>query len=142
MLAGELTTVAAALFTGAAIYINVAEQPARQALAAAAMLAQWQASYRRAVLMQASLALIGGALGCLAAYQRGDARWLLAGILLLANWPYTLICIKPVNDALDRLPAAEAEPAARRLIASWGRLHAGRSGLGAAAVLVCVWAAE
>jgi hypothetical protein len=125
MLAGELTTVAAALFTGAAVYINVAEQPARQALAAAAMLAQWQASYRRAGLMQASLALLGGALGYLVAYQDGDARWLLAGALLLANWPYTLLCIKPNNDALERLaasgraPAFELGRAARRRSGVW-----------------------
>jgi Domain of unknown function (DUF1772) len=139
MLVGELTMITAALFTGAAVYINVAEQPARQALAPVAMVVHWQASYRRAALMQASPALIGGALGWLAAYQRGDARWLMAGTLLLANWPYTLLCIKPFNDALERLAASEAEPAARRLIASWGN---GRSGLGVAAVLVCPWAAD
>jgi hypothetical protein len=142
MLAGDVTTVVAALFTGAAVYINVAEQPARLRLDAAAMLAHWQVSYRRAQRMQASLALIGGVLGLLAAYVRGDARWLLAGALLIANWPYTLICIKPVNDALQRLTSAEAEPSARRLVARWGRLHAGRSGLGVAAVLVCLWAAH
>jgi hypothetical protein len=140
MLSGQLTTVAAALFTGAAIYVNVAEQPARQALAAGPMLVQWQASYRRAALMQASLALIGGALGCWAAYDLADGRWLLAALLLIANWPYTLLCIKPTNDALHRLPIAEAEPDARRLVATWGRLHAGRSALGLAAVVACLWA--
>jgi hypothetical protein len=140
MLAGELTTVAAALFTGAAVYINVAEQPARQALEPAAMLMQWRASYPRAARMQASLALIGGALGALAAYRQGDARWLLAAALLLANWPYTLICVKPINAALAQLASPEA--AARNLVASWGRRHAGRTVLGVAAVLVCLWAAQ
>jgi anthrone oxygenase-like protein len=142
MLAGELTTIAAALFTGAAVYINVAEQPARQALETAAMLAQWRASYPRAARMQASLALIGGALGALAAFQQGDTRWLWAAALLLANWPYTLICVKPINDALARLASPEAAASARGLVASWGRLHAGRSALGVAAVLVCLWAAQ
>jgi len=142
MLAGELTMIAAALFAGAAIYINVAEQPARPALDAPAMLAQWRASYPRAARMQASLALIGGALGALAAYRQGDARWLLAAALLIANWPYTLLCIKPINDALAGLEGPELAPSARRLVASWGRLHAGRSALGAAAVLACLWAAR
>ena len=140
MLAGQLTTVAAALFTGAAIYITVAEQPARQVLAAGPMLAQWRASYRRAAVMQASLALIGGALGCWATYQLADGRWLLAALLLVANWPYTLLCIKPTNDALNRLAIADAGPDARRLVATWGRLHTGRSALGSAAVLACLWA--
>jgi NAD-dependent oxidoreductase involved in siderophore biosynthesis len=140
MLTAQLTTVAAALFTGAAIYINVAEQPARQALAAGPMLVQWQASYRRAAVMQASLALIGGVLGGWAAYDLADGRWVLAALLLIANWPYTLLCIMPTNDALHRLPISEAGPDARRLVATWGRLHAGRSALGLAAVLACLWA--
>jgi len=103
------------------------------------MLVQWRASYPRAARMQASLALIGGALG---AYRQGDARWLLAAALLIANWPYTLLCIKPINDALAGLEGPELAPSARRLVATWGRLHAGRSALGAAAVLACLWAAR
>lgn len=140
MLAAHLTTVVAALFTGAAIYINVAEQPARLALADGPMLTQWRESYRRAILMQAGLALIGGAFGCLAAYQTADWRWLLAALFLMANWPYTLICIKPSNDALNRYAIAGNDGDARRLIARWGRLHAGRSVLGGVAVLLAIWA--
>lgn len=140
MLAGVLAAAVAALFAGAAIYINVAEQPARLSLPDGAMLAQWQASYPRAALMQASLAVIGGVLGIIAYVVLADWRWLLAAILMLANWPYTLICIKPVNDALNaiQVPAAGAE--ARRLVEKWGTLHTGRSALGAAATFVCLWA--
>jgi hypothetical protein len=141
MLAAALTTVTAALFTGAAIYVNVAEQPARQALEDGAMLAQWQASYRRAAPMQGGLALLGTALGCLAAYRSGDWRWLAVACFLFANWPYTLILIKPVNDALRRSTSPPG-PDARRLIANWGRLHAARSALGALAVLISIFAAN
>jgi hypothetical protein len=142
MLAALLATIVAALFAGAAIYVNVAEQPARLALPDGPMLAQWQASYPRAASMQASLAIIGGVLGIVAYLMLADWRWLLAAILILANWPYTLVCIKPTNDALKGIPASSADAEARRLVERWGTLHAGRSALGAAATIVGVWALQ
>lgn len=140
MLAAHLATVVCAVFAGAAIYVNVAEQPARLALAEGPMLAQWQASYPRAAAMQASLAIVGGVLAIIAYVTLSDWRWLLAAMLILANWPYTLVCIKPTNDALERMQAATAATDARRSVETWGKLHAGRSGLGAAAALACIWA--
>jgi len=140
MLAASLATVAAALFTGAAIYVNVAEQPARLALPDGPMLAQWQQSYPRAAAMQASLAIIGGVLAIIAYAILSDWRWLLAAILILANWPYTLIVIKPTNDALNGIQVSAAGGEARRLVERWGTLHAGRSALGLAAVLTGIWA--
>lgn len=140
MLAAHLATVVCAVFAGAAIYVNVAEQPARLALPDAPMLAQWQASYPRAAAMQASLAIVGGVLAIIAYVTLSDWRWLLAAVLILANWPYTLICIKPTNDTLKSIQATAAGAEARRLVERWGSLHAGRSALGAAATLACIWA--
>ena len=140
MLAAHFAIVACALFAGAAVYVNVAEQPARLALPDAPMLAQWQASYPRAAAMQASLAIVGGVLAIIAYVTLSDWRWLLAAVLILANWPYTLICIKPTNDTLKSIQAAAAGAEARRLVERWGRLHAGRSLLGIAASVVCIWA--
>jgi hypothetical protein len=132
MLVGSVALAVAALFTGAAIYITVAEQPARMALDDRAALAEWRPAYKRGAHMQASLAIVGFLLGAWAWWQSGAWLWLVGAVLLIANWPYTLACIMPVNR---RLSAAEPGPDSRALLQLWGRLHAGRSLLGCGAVL-------
>ncbi|GGC73851.1 DUF1772 domain-containing protein [Chelatococcus reniformis] len=140
-MAGYLALVVAALFAGAALYINVAEQPARLALGDPAMLIQWQRSYERAALMQASLAIVGFLLGASAAWQTGNPAFLVGGLVLLANWPYTLSAIMPTNSRLKATDPADAGPETRKLVQAWGRLHAGRSALGLAATVILLWAA-
>ncbi|HJT12614.1 MAG TPA: DUF1772 domain-containing protein [Dongiaceae bacterium] len=137
MFAAQLALTAAALFTGAAIYISVAEHPARLALDDRAALAEWRPAYARGARMQASLAIVGFLLGTVAWWQSGAWLWLVGAVLLVANWPYTLVCIMPVNR---RLMAMEPGPDSRALMQLWGRLHAGRSLLGCGAVLCMVWA--
>jgi hypothetical protein len=132
MFVGPLALVAAALFTGAAIYVSVAEQPARLALDDRAALAEWRPAYARGALMQASLAIAGFLLGLVAWWQSGAWLWPIGAVLLVANWPYTLVCIMPVNRKLETM---EAGPESRALLQLWGRLHAGRSLLGCGAVL-------
>ncbi len=140
MLAGLLALATAAAFTGAAIYVNVAEQPARLALDDAALLAEWKPSYARGKAMQASLALVATALGLLAAWQTRDWRFALGAAASLAPWPWTLAIIMPVNRVLEQTPRERADAETRALIERWGRLHAGRSALGAVATLVYLWA--
>ena len=137
----QLALVTAAAFAGAAIYVNVAEQPARLALDERAMLAQWKRSYDRASVMQAGLALVACALGVVAFLLSHDWRWLLGALVILAPWPWTLFVIMPVNRRLQETPPDAATAESRRLVEQWGRLHAGRSAFGVAATLLYLWAA-
>jgi uncharacterized membrane protein len=139
MILAHLALVTAALFAGAAFYVNFAEQPARLVIDDRSALAQWKRSYERAALMQASLAMLGFLLGLAAWWGEGRGLLLLAGALvMLAPWPYTLLVIKPVNDRLKATEPGAAGPA-RALIERWGYLHAGRTALGvlATALFFC-----
>jgi hypothetical protein len=60
---GQLALICAAVFVGAAVFVTVAEQPARLALDDRAMLLEWQRSYNRAAPMQAGLAMVSALLG-------------------------------------------------------------------------------
>jgi len=126
----------AALFSGAALYVSVAEQPARLKLDDRALLAEWKPSYKRGAAMQSPLALLGFLAGLAAWWFGGDGLILIAAILLIANWPYTLLVVRPLNNRLLKMDENNPDASVRDLIKRWGRLHAVRTALGLASTLV------
>jgi hypothetical protein len=72
------------LFTGAAFYVNFAEQTARLTLDDRALLAEWKPAYKRGYMMQAPLAVIGLILG-IAAWWLTDRMAFLEGAVLMSQ---------------------------------------------------------
>jgi uncharacterized membrane protein len=140
MLSGQLALAAVACFSGAAVFVSVAEQPGRLVLDDRNMLVQWQHSYKTASVMQGGLALIASMLGFVAFWQTRHAGFLIGATLILANWPYVLIAIMPTNKKLHATTPEGANAETRHLIESWGRLHLVRSALGLAAMAAYLWA--
>jgi hypothetical protein len=137
---GLLALIASAIFCGAALYVNVAEQPARLSLDDRALLAEWKPSYKRGAAMQAPLALVGFLLGILAWWQTAHPGFLIGAIAMIAPWPWTLIGVKPTNDALLATDPDKAGPQTRALIVRWGAIHGVRTALGALATVAFLWA--
>ncbi|WP_284179079.1 DUF1772 domain-containing protein [Rhabdaerophilum sp. SD176] len=140
MIAGQIALVLAAAFAGAAFYINVAEQPARLGLDDKSLLMEWKPSYAGGFAMQGTLAVMSAIMGFAAAWLTKDWRWLIGAALILANWPYTLFGMMPTNNKLKAIAENDAGPVARKMIESWGRLHAIRTALGISATLAYLWA--
>jgi hypothetical protein len=140
MLTGQLALIFAAVFSGAALYINVAEQPARLGLDDQSLLTEWKPAYKHGLAMQAPLAVIGFLLGFAAWWQAGHGGWILGAVLMIANWPVTFFAIMPTNNRLMATDPAAAGPESRTMIERWGSLHAVRTVLGFAACLAFLWA--
>jgi len=122
-----IAAICAGLFAGAAIYVNAVEHPARLSCGSELALRQFAPSYRRASVMQASLAIVGCLTGLWSGWVLKDA-WVGSGAVLLgAVVPFTLIVILPTNKQLLD-PSLDARGnRATTLLLRWGRLHATRS---------------
>src|SRR5215468_12043016 len=139
VLLANLATLATALFTGAAVYVSLVEHPARLRLSNEVALAQWRPSYQRGTVMQASLAIAGLLLGICAWLNQAGRIWLVAGILLGSVVPFTLLVIFPTNKRLED-PALDASSGtARSLLVRWGHLHAVRTLLSLASLLLMLF---
>lgn len=139
---GHLALATASLFAGAALYINVAEQPARLNLDDGSLLVEWKPAYKRGLAMQASLAVISGLAGLWTWWQSGLVLFLIGGLLMLANWPYTALVIMPTNKILMETSPDQAGPESRTLIVKWAGLHAVRTAFGFAGALSFLWALQ
>jgi uncharacterized membrane protein len=140
MISQIVATLACGVFFGAAVYINLVEQPARISCGVHLAVTQWRPSYKRGTLMQAPLALIGSLSAFIAWRSENSAAWLIGGLLLLLVVPFTLVVILPTNKRLESQELDLHSEEAGRLLRRWGWLHAIRSILSGVAFLVFLYA--
>jgi hypothetical protein len=140
LILGMVAIFATGLFAGAALYINLVEHPARMECGIEVAVRQFGPSYRRASVMQALLAVIGLLAG-IGAWLVLDEIALLAGALLIgAVIPFTLLVIFPTNNRLLAPTLDRTSAEAVDLLGRWQRLHAVRTCLSLAALVVLLWA--
>jgi len=135
-----VAVMSASLFAGAALYINVAEHPARLLLETSSAARQWARSYKRATWLQAPLAVASFLAGASLWLAGSGGAWLLAAFLIGAVVPFTFIGIMPTNHRLMSPGLDLDSDEARALLVSWGKLHAVRTllSLVAAGIYSCL----
>jgi hypothetical protein len=131
--------VIAGIFFGAALYVSLVEHPARVGCGPELAVREFGPSYHRGAAMQATLAVLGCVIALLAGWRQHDTATMVAGGLLGALVPYTLLAILPTNKRLLDPALDPRDPAAAVLLARWGRLHAVRTVVGGAAFLLLAW---
>jgi uncharacterized membrane protein len=131
-----VATLATTLFSGAAVYINLVEHPARMACGTELAATVFGPSYRRAAVMQVGLALAATIAGIGAWLTDGRVKWLLGSSLIFLVVPFTLVAIRPTTKQLLDPTGDTASESTHRLLEKWGKLHAVRSILALAASVI------
>jgi hypothetical protein len=136
-----VAVLSCSLFTGASVYINLVEHPARMQCGVEIAATEFAPSYRRATVLQATSAAVG-LISSIAVWLVGATFWwLVAGILLGSVIPFTLFVILPTNKVLLSPKLDRRSVEAERLLARWGKLHAVRSVLSGMALLLFLYLA-
>lgn len=139
MIWGTLALAFAAASTGASFYVNWVEQPARLKLDEAALLSEWGPSDSRGVSLLAALALLSAIAGFIAYFESQDVRWAFGAVVMILSWPYAFFVMSPLDNQIRSLRGSDVA-AARALVRQWGIVEQGLTAIGAAAVLIFLWA--
>src|SRR5258705_9636731 len=97
-----LAFAAACGFLGAALYVNIVEQPARLALDVRSVIREWTSSNRRGFVMLAMLAVVSSLSGYAQYVRTGDVRWLIGGTIIFAGRAHPFLVMSPLHNFFYR----------------------------------------
>jgi len=139
----ELTAIlSSTLFAGAALYINLAEHPARMSCGTKLAATVFGPSYKRAAVMQATLAMVATGSGIASWWLDNSLLWILGSLFIFAVIPFTVIVISPTNARLLTPNLDRNSESAHELLIRWGRLHAVRTAASLAASILFIIATQ
>src|SRR5262245_1987135 len=110
----------AALFAGAALYINLVEHPARMRCGSGLAATVFEPSYKRATVMQVPLAVVATISAIVCWWFLRSVLWITGAVLIFAVMPFTLIVIMPTNKQLLAPGLLHDSAEAHRLLKHWG----------------------
>lgn len=125
-----------AIFAGSAIYINLAEHPARMECGTKAATTQFINCYRKSALVQSSLVFLCPVFSFLAWLGGASGWWLAAGLMMGAIVPFTFMFISPINRELLNPDLDKDSAHAKSLLIEWGKLHSVRSAISLVAFII------
>lgn len=131
-----IAVLSCTIFTGAAIYINLVEHPARMGCDTKTAATVWAPSYKRATVMQASLAILSFLSGVSAWLLGGSVIWLIGAVVIGLVVPFTFIAIMPTNHQLLESGRDLSSEETKKLLEKWGKLHSVRSVLSLVASVI------
>jgi Domain of unknown function (DUF1772) len=99
-----------------------------------------ETAVKRGFIMQATLAVLSGVAGFFSYHATQNWVWGLGAVIILLNWPYTLLVIMPTNRKLTAVKDGSAGVDEVNRIVFWGKLHAIRTVLGLIAVVTFLMA--
>jgi len=134
-----LATFCCGLFTGAALYVALVEHPARMECGTEVAATEFPPSYRRAAVMQVSLAILGFLFSIAAWLTGGDVWWLVSGMVLVSIVPFTVVVIMPTNKQLLDPALDRRSDKTTQLLSHWGRLHTVRTILSILALVIFLY---
>ncbi|OAI24876.1 MULTISPECIES: DUF1772 domain-containing protein [Methylosinus] len=140
MVTGSLALAVAGAFTGASLYVNFVEQPARLKLDDKSLMKEWETSDHRGFALLAGLSLLSAVLGFIDYKTSDDARWLAGAAVIVAAWPFMFYAVSPLDNRILALISAEDGADARKSIELWGKVQLALTALGALAVALFVFA--
>jgi len=123
-------------FAAIALYISLAEHPARMECGPELASFVFGPSYRRAARIQATLALVATLAGAGLWYLEREVLWLAASVLIFSVVPITLLVIMKTNRRLLDPDLDRTSPATYELLRTWARLHGVRTLLSIAATAI------
>jgi hypothetical protein len=139
MLFEIIAILSCTIFAGAAIYINIAEHPARLECGTELAAILFAPSYKRSAAMQASLAIVATIAGVGAGVTSENILWYAGATLIFFVILFTFIAIMPTNKLLLDPERDRASEQTRELFGKWGSLYGIHSFISTIAAILFIY---